>query len=267
MNGSSAEHAEHEEGEEHHPYVILFLMVSFATGVLVRGIIKKLTWFKLPYTILVLAIPGMCIAAAMTAVLATFLFDYYWNFKEGLLFGAVTAATDPVAVVSLLREVGASKPLSMLIEGESLMNDGSAIVLFLIMLDICKGTAEVAVGPILARFCQIAIGGPIFGIACGHFFVFWLSRIFNDAVSEITLTIVAAYFTFYVGEVLLGAAMVMMFFPLLSRIGYGLSWQSALVIIWGGLRGAVGSSRWRSSSTRTRCSAPAVTRNVTIHRA
>ncbi|XP_043218270.1 sodium/hydrogen exchanger 10-like isoform X2 [Amphibalanus amphitrite] len=382
QNGSSAEHAEHEEGEEHHPYVILFLMVSFATGVLVRGIIKKLTWFKLPYTvvllmlgalfglvsaripalqlytalgrenphvilhtflpvlifesafamethtflrssfsILVLAIPGMCIAAAMTAVLATFLFDYYWNFKEGLLFGAVTAATDPVAVVSLLREVGASKPLSMLIEGESLMNDGSAIVLFLIMLDICKGTAEVAVGPILARFCQIAIGGPIFGIACGHFFVFWLSRIFNDAVSEITLTIVAAYFTFYVGEVLLevsgvmavvclgvvinskktsispevepslhmfwemlaylantvifilvgiviteqaavvftnkdlldifvlyiGAnfirgAMVMMFFPLLSRIGYGLSWQSALVIIWGGLRGAVGLS-------------------------
>ena len=53
-----------------------------------------------------LAIPGMCMAAAMTAVLATFLFDYYWNFKEGLLFGAVTAATDPVAVVSLLREVG-----------------------------------------------------------------------------------------------------------------------------------------------------------------
>ena len=40
--------------------------------------------------------------------------------------------------------LGASKPLSTLIEGESLMNDGSAIVLFLIMLDICKGTAEVA---------------------------------------------------------------------------------------------------------------------------
>ena len=377
------EQEEHsEEHHEHHPYVILFLMLSFAIGVLVRGIIKKLTWFKLPYTvvllilgalfglvsaripmlqlytalgranphvilhtflpvlifesafamethtflrssvsILVLAIPGMCLAAAMTAVLATFLFDYYWDFKEGLLFGAVTAATDPVAVVSLLREVGASKPLSTLIEGESLMNDGSAIVVFLIMLDICKGTGEVAAGPILARFCQIAIGGPIFGIACGHFFVFWLSRIFNDAISEITLTIVAAYFTFYVGEVLLQVSgvmavvclgvvinskktsispevepslhmfwemlaylantvifilvgiviteqaaavftkkdlldiivlyiganfirgvMVMGFFPLLSRIGYGLSWQSALVIVWGGLRGAVGLS-------------------------
>ena len=381
-SSNEEENAEHGEDEEHHPYVILFLMVSFATGVLVRGIIKKLTWFKLPYTvvlltlgalfglvsarvpnlqlytalgrenphvilhtflpvlifesafamethtflrssvsILVLAIPGMCIAAAMTAVLATFVFDYYWNFKEGLLFGAVTAATDPVAVVSLLREVGASKPLSMLIEGESLMNDGSAIVVFIIMLDICKGTAEVAAGSILARFCQIAIGGPIFGIACGHFFVFWLSRIFNDAVSEITLTIVAAYFTFYVGEVILEVSgvmavvclgvvinskktsispevepslhmfwemlaylsntvifilvgiviteqaavvftkkdlldifvlyiganfirgvMVMGFFPLLSRIGYGLSWQSALVIVWGGLRGAVGLS-------------------------
>ena len=53
------EHAGEEEHEEHHPYVILFLMVSFATGVLVRGIIKKLTWFKLPYTVVLLILGAL----------------------------------------------------------------------------------------------------------------------------------------------------------------------------------------------------------------
>ena len=54
---AGGEHEEHEE--EHHPYVILFLMVSFATGVLVRGIIKRLTWFKLPYTVVLLILGAL----------------------------------------------------------------------------------------------------------------------------------------------------------------------------------------------------------------
>ena len=57
-NGS-AQHDQHQTEQEHHPYVILFLMVSFATGVLVRGIIKKLTWFKLPYTVVLLMLGAL----------------------------------------------------------------------------------------------------------------------------------------------------------------------------------------------------------------
>lgn len=56
------------------------------------------------------------------------------------MFGAIVSATDPVAVVALLKELGASKTLSMLIEGESLLNDGTAMVVFLIMKDIVTGT-------------------------------------------------------------------------------------------------------------------------------
>lgn len=51
-------------------------------------------------------------------------FPYGWNWSTGLLLGGLLSATDPVAVVALLKELGASKKLSTLIEGESLMNDG-----------------------------------------------------------------------------------------------------------------------------------------------
>jgi NhaP-type Na+/H+ and K+/H+ antiporter len=51
-------------------------------------------------------------------------FPYNWSWKTSLLLGGLLSATDPVAVVALLKELGASKKLSTIIEGESLMNDG-----------------------------------------------------------------------------------------------------------------------------------------------
>ena len=55
------------------------------------------------------------------------------------LFGAMSAATDPVAVVALLGELGAPESLGVLVEGESLINDGSAFVAFLVMIDVING--------------------------------------------------------------------------------------------------------------------------------
>ena len=55
------------------------------------------------------------------------------------LFGSIASATDPVAVVALLKELGASKKLATMIEGESLLNDGTAMVVFLILLEIAEG--------------------------------------------------------------------------------------------------------------------------------
>ena len=58
--------------------------------------------------------------------------SYGWNWQYALTFGSILAATDPVAVVALLKSVGASPKLTMLISGESLLNDGTAIVLFVL---------------------------------------------------------------------------------------------------------------------------------------
>lgn len=56
-----------------------------------------------------------------------------------LLYGAIISATDPVAVVALLKELGVSKDISTLIEGESLFNDGTALVLFLVLVEYASG--------------------------------------------------------------------------------------------------------------------------------
>ena len=85
----------------------------------------------------ILAIPGIIIALLLTGALAIGLGLAGigltgWGWPMALMFGAVVSATDPVAVVSLLKELGASKKLGTLIEGESLLNDGTAIVIFMV---------------------------------------------------------------------------------------------------------------------------------------
>jgi NhaP-type Na+/H+ or K+/H+ antiporter len=76
------------------------------------------------------------------------------------------SATDPVAVVAVLQEVGASQKLTCVIDGESLMNDGSALVIFLLLQKIVNGQ-PVTVGGGIAQFCLLAVVGMLLGIAFG----------------------------------------------------------------------------------------------------
>jgi NhaP-type Na+/H+ or K+/H+ antiporter len=77
-----------------------------------------------------------------------------------LLLGGLLSATDPVAVVALLRELGASKKLSTLIEGESLMNDGTAIVVFQLFLQMVLGQKFDA-GDVIEFLCRVALGAYV----------------------------------------------------------------------------------------------------------
>ena len=87
-------------------------------------------------------------------------------------------------MVALLKEVGASKRLGHIIEGESLLNDGTAYVLFLIFFDRVVTSARgeeppagmAAVGPALEQFAQLALGGPLWGLLTALLTVQWLSR-------------------------------------------------------------------------------------------
>ena len=82
-------------------------------------------------------------STALSGVTMFYILDYGatpdFPMSAALLFGAIASATDPVAVVALLKELGASKRLSTMIEGESLLNDGTAMVVFLVILDIVEG--------------------------------------------------------------------------------------------------------------------------------
>ena len=68
-----------------------------------------------------------------------YLLPYGWDWKLAMAFGSILAATDPVAVVALLKAVGASPKLTMQITGEALMNDGTAILLFMLFMDFYNG--------------------------------------------------------------------------------------------------------------------------------
>lgn len=109
---------------------------------------------KVEFTqILILAGPCLLACAFLTALVMRYVLWYQeeFTFEAAVMFGAIISATDPVAVVSLLKELGASRTLSTLIEGESLLNDGTAYVMFAVTLELVKGE-EFKIGNIIGEF-------------------------------------------------------------------------------------------------------------------
>ena len=132
------------------------------------------------------------------------LFDYGWDIATSCCLGAIVSATDPVAVVALLHELGAPHRLSILIEGESLFNDGTALVVFFVFLDQMKKAPEEQgfSADQIVMFIQLALGGLALGYVAGLALEFALTKTTN-AVEEITITLAAAYGVFLLGEGLL----------------------------------------------------------------
>lgn len=153
-------------------------------------------------TILTLAIPGVAIAAGLTGVLVPRLLnglvDVPLTLVGGLLFGTLIAATDPIAVVSLFKSLGAPKRLGVLVEGESLLNDGTAVVLFTMMLALAGGQAMTA-SEGFVRFLTVAGMGAVAGLVVGYAASLLTQRI-EDPLVEITLTTAAAYGAFLLAE-------------------------------------------------------------------
>lgn len=152
----------------------------------------------------ILAVPGIIIALLLTGSLV-YAIDYFdiglegWaNWSLAFMFGSVISATDPVAVVALLKDLGASKKLGTLIEGESLLNDGTAIVLFMVFFLGISGEATDTNG--FVEFLRVSLGGVGIGLFVGWIILRWIRRVFNDAMVEISAVVAAAYITFYVAE-------------------------------------------------------------------
>ncbi len=150
-----------------------------------------------------LAAPGIIIALVLTAAIIIGMEKSGigfagWGWPMALLFGTVVSATDPVAVVALLKELGASKKLGTLIEGESLLNDGTAIVIFMVLLAGISGAGS-ETSPIV-EFIKVAFGGAAVGLFFGWLTIRWVKKVFNDALIEITVIVAAAYLTFFVAE-------------------------------------------------------------------
>lgn len=244
--------------------------------------------------------------------------NYEMTWGMAMLLGSVLSATDPVAVVALLRELGASKTLSILIEGESLLNDGVAIVIFAVLKAGVVEGVDIEPGAATLKFLIVGLGGPLVGFVFGMVCTWLLGMLVNNDTVEMLLTFTFPYITFYLAEiafevsgvlavvvlgmylnvhartlinpeinhqlehfyelmafiantiifVLCGVVVgrksqfateditwlfvlyfgmtairlfaVALLSPILSRIGYGLTWKEAVIVAWGGLRGSLG---------------------------
>jgi NhaP-type Na+/H+ or K+/H+ antiporter len=327
-----------------HYLLVIFLpalLFESATFGLDIGIFKRQK-----FQIIIMAFPAMIVASALTGLLLyahSAVVQTGWTFWHCWLVGIISSATDPVAVVALLKDLGASKNLGTLIEGESLLNDGSAVVLFVWVRNVI-GYDHSTIGPswmfsvgneevpqdryagligveLLRVVLQMLCLGVLLGVAAGKLTCFMLRRVYEDALVELSLLLGVSYFVFWLAELVMGVSAVIvvvvmglcvnmskgsispkslhaihsfyemaahflntiifaiagvklgvilagpqlfqvgdtfywlviypivlfargaaiaLFFPLLKRLGTKATWQEAVVMWWGGLRGSVG---------------------------
>jgi len=150
-----------------------------------------------------LAVPGVVVAISLTAAICTLAFrvlglDPGFSMTMGLVFGGLIAATDPIAVVALFRSMHTSPRLTTVIEGESLLNDGTSIVFLTLILGYVAGTTTTPTA-IAVQLVMMVGGGVLVGAAMGLGTSGVMKRI-DDPMIEITLAVIAAYGSFVVAE-------------------------------------------------------------------
>jgi CPA1 family monovalent cation:H+ antiporter len=159
-------------------------------------------FFKNLAPILILAIPIMLFSTLVTGVLVYWGIDHPTGFPwvAAFLTGALLSATDPVAVVALLKQGGTPKRLATLIEGESLLNDATAIVLFSLALALALNPGQdIAAGSAFIQFCIVFFGGLVIGILVS-FIALLMQRAVEEPIIHGLISVMSAYFAFLLAE-------------------------------------------------------------------
>ena len=159
--------------------------------------------------VLTLAVPGLLLSTGLIAALVVLATPLGW--LEAMLLGSILSATEPVSVIRLLRRIGAPKRLTILVEGESLFNDATALVLAKIFTGFLL-TGAVANGTLFqggVDFVVVFFGGLFVGWASAVLVGMILGLVDANAFIEVTLTTVLAYVSFLLAEEVLGVSGVM----------------------------------------------------------
>lgn len=166
--------------------------------------------------VLTLAVPGLLLSTLLIGVVVSWATSI--SFPAALLLGSILSATDPVAVIALFKHLGAPQRLTVLMEGESLLNDATSIVVSRILLGVVTAgvvSMDTVTGGAV-DFVILFVGGAATGAALGYIVGFILGKVESDPFIEITLTTILAYLSFIVAEAWLHVSGIM------ATIGAGL---------------------------------------------
>lgn len=123
-----------------------------------------------------------------------------WTYWAALMFGSMLSATDPISVTATLKSLGASELLNTLIEGESLVNDGSAFVLFEEFIKNVEDDKSASVGDIIASIFRLSLGGMVMGVGFGLVALIILGLVYDEFEVETSLTVIVAFLGFWTAQ-------------------------------------------------------------------
>ena len=165
--------------------MLSFLLFAGALHVDIQDLLKQ------RWVVLGLATVGLLISTAIIGCAAWYLFaalGMQIPLLYCLIFGALISPTDPIAVLGILKTANAPKSLELKIAGESLFNDGVAVVVYLVLLSLIDGSAEPSFSGISLLFLEEAVGGIIFGLVAGWITYRLLAQV-DDYSVEVMLTL------------------------------------------------------------------------------
>jgi monovalent cation:H+ antiporter, CPA1 family len=155
-------------------------------------------------TIIFLATAGVVVTTFIIGGLSYYAFELTGldiPFLYCLLFGALISPTDPIAVLGILRQAHAPTSLEAKITGESLFNDGMAVVVFLVLIRLATGEAGLSATDVVLLFLQEAIGGVLFGLGAGAV-AYWMLKSVDNYQVEVLLTLALVTGGYALAEVL-----------------------------------------------------------------
>ncbi|MBW1726438.1 MAG: sodium:proton antiporter [Deltaproteobacteria bacterium] len=150
------------------------------------------------WPIVCFAVPGVIASTLLVGGVVGWL-GGIGSMMVAILFGALISPTDPVSVLSLFKEVGAPEDLKTIVEGESLFNDATGVVLFTILLEALLEGQGFGFGQAVVEFVKVSVGGILLGAVLG-WIVFKIMRHIEDHLLENALCLVLAYGSFWLAE-------------------------------------------------------------------
>lgn len=150
------------------------------------------------WRIVAFSLPGVIISTFVVGYLLSWLLDI--ELIYGLLFGALISPTDPISVLAIFSEVGAPERLKVIVEGESLINDGTGVVVFGIILAIITGGVNPTPAMVALNFLKVSAGGAVIGFGLGYV-AYRIMKKLDDHLLEVTITIVLSFGAFTLAEI------------------------------------------------------------------